>query len=308
MPDDSEQLPEPDDELEPFQETPLDDTAPADNPIPPADEMDPPSNAEIDGKITPMTAGSVNDELRALIEQVREDFTQTIEAQAREIEELKTSLSEAANLEDFRAEIVRINSDLDNLRQLADSANEDSHDDDPFSHDVLMGIINEGDSSDFQKFTQAAPDEDGDLQTMPGGMRDMDYIVPEEGQALFARVPAVDAGGRRVYRWYLVAASNSVAVVKVTGNRSGGGKYSGFIADLSVGTLGYTGNLGESEIGSAGETSITIINAQEMGKSTHAITAATQVTKYFIGFKMPKPDASDLPVYLINGIDLKACT
>jgi hypothetical protein len=106
------------------------------------------------------------------------------------------------------------------------------------------------------------------------------------------------------------APPNDLFIVKVTGNRTGGGQYAGKIVRAATSTLSYTGNLSASEIADdTGAPDCTIINPHEQSQSTHAITASTQICSYFTAVKTGQVDESGLPVLrIIDGFDMKSCS
>lgn len=109
---------------------------------------------------------------------------------------------------------------------------------------------------------------------------------------------------------YLEIGSVGTTLVKVTGNLSGGGKYSGTIWKQPVATtVANTGNLTEAEIGQVGD-SVMILNAAEVGLTTHALTAGTAKIKIFQAHLSTavSTDATPLPVYIITGVDIEVCT
>lgn len=98
-------------------------------------------------------------------------------------------------------------------------------------------------------------------------------------------------------------------IVKVTGNRTGGGKYAGKIVRAVTATLSYSGNLAASDIADdADAPDCTLINPHEQGQSTHALTASPQTCVYYTAARTWQLDEDDLPVLrIIDGFDAKAC-
>lgn len=101
----------------------------------------------------------------------------------------------------------------------------------------------------------------------------------------------------------------STTLVKVTGNLTGGGKYSGVLwAQPSATTVASTGNLTEAEIGQT-SAQVMILNAAEVGQSTHDLTAGTPKVSIFQAHLSTavSTDATPKPIYVIVGIDWENC-
>ncbi len=100
--------------------------------------------------------------------------------------------------------------------------------------------------------------------------------------------------------------------VKVVSNATGGGKYLGPILNsFEMAQVAETGNLAETELG--GVPTVTnlyalILNAAEVGQSTHDLTAGTPVAKVFIGYLLPRRSTTDRLVVVISGYDWLACS
>lgn len=100
--------------------------------------------------------------------------------------------------------------------------------------------------------------------------------------------------------------------VKVNANAAGGGKYLGWlVTSQAAAKVTETGNLAETELGTI-PTDTTkyclILNAAEVGQSTHDLTAGTPVAKVFIGYLLPRRSTTDRLVVVVNAFDWKACT
>jgi hypothetical protein len=101
---------------------------------------------------------------------------------------------------------------------------------------------------------------------------------------------------------------SSVVLVKVTGNASGGGKYLGRIVKDTGSPATETGNLAETDFGELPATdNALILNAQEVGKSTHDLTTGTPVSKIHVGMIRGKT-SDDKIIVAINGDDWEACS
>ncbi len=102
-----------------------------------------------------------------------------------------------------------------------------------------------------------------------------------------------------------------VVRVKVVSAASGGGKYNGRILTSNETAVAATGTLAETDLGDVPTSNdCLVLNAAEVGKSTHDLTTGTPVAKVFIGFKLAVPSTASppLPVIVINGIDWENCT
>jgi hypothetical protein len=111
---------------------------------------------------------------------------------------------------------------------------------------------------------------------------------------LLARIPKV--GG-------------STTLVKVTGDGSGGGKYTGVIWTTPAAlSLTESGDLTEAEVGQTGE-EVFIVSTSEVGESTHALTEGTPKTKIFLAHEMTGvvADPSGKRVFAIVGFDWQDC-
>lgn len=96
-------------------------------------------------------------------------------------------------------------------------------------------------------------------------------------------------------------------LVKVGAAASGGGKYTGNLWTPATAAIFLTGNLTEAELGVVGD-AIYILNAAEVGQSTHALTAGTPVAKIFPAVLLPAVASDGKAVYFINGYDREICT
>lgn len=100
-----------------------------------------------------------------------------------------------------------------------------------------------------------------------------------------------------------------IVLIKIIGNRTGGGKYSAQIVRKPVTAVSYTGNLTASDIADT-TTAIdcTAINPHEESQSTHSLTASTVTCHYYAGELTGQVDEAGLPVVrIIGGIDLEGC-
>jgi hypothetical protein len=98
-------------------------------------------------------------------------------------------------------------------------------------------------------------------------------------------------------------------IVKVTGDASGGGKYTGVLMyQTATGTIPVTGNLSETEIGAVQAVTVTVLNIPELGAATHDLTSGTPKNKYFHAIRSPRRASDDTIVFIINGLDWEACT
>jgi hypothetical protein len=94
-----------------------------------------------------------------------------------------------------------------------------------------------------------------------------------------------------------------------TGNRNCGGSYSAVLvtnnsSEFNTGASSFSA----SDIGTDGTDEITLVNLQEQGKTTHALTAGTPVCTRYAAWPAGRIDSGGKAVYYTNGIDLKACT
>lgn len=112
-----------------------------------------------------------------------------------------------------------------------------------------------------------------------------------------------------VPRWLIQTSGiGGVERVRVLGNASGGGKYSGAIVQIPVAAISQAGDLVDSDLGS-NSISVLILNAAEVGQSTHDLTADTQIQKTFIAVYLGmSADDPSQPVYQINGFDWAECS
>ena len=102
-------------------------------------------------------------------------------------------------------------------------------------------------------------------------------------------------------------AHNRIVLVKVLGAASGGGKYEGRIV-LPRSSAVATGNLTEDDFGQiGGDDDSLVLNAQEVGKSTHDLTSVTPVSKIHLGFVCGVTDDGKSFV-AINADDWEDCT
>lgn len=100
-------------------------------------------------------------------------------------------------------------------------------------------------------------------------------------------------------------AVNRVSRIRVAGNASGGGKYTGYTVAAPSSAIAATGNLADTDLGANTSTAVLIVNAAEAGQSTHVLTVAPVTQKTFIAFYLGMSgDATPIPVYMINGFDL----
>lgn len=107
---------------------------------------------------------------------------------------------------------------------------------------------------------------------------------------------------------YVISSVRQSVAVHVTGSASGGGKYAGKIVNANSSAVSASGNLTGSDIGADGANCL-ILNAQEVGQSTHDLTASPVNVAYFIGtITGYTTDTPAKPVVTINGIDWENCS
>jgi hypothetical protein len=96
--------------------------------------------------------------------------------------------------------------------------------------------------------------------------------------------------------------------VKVTGNASGGGKYTGRILNPPASSVSATGDLAAIDLGDdPGADNALVLNAQEVGQSTHDLTSGTPKVTIFLGmFYGFSADGKYL--VMVNGSDWEACS
>jgi hypothetical protein len=116
-----------------------------------------------------------------------------------------------------------------------------------------------------------------------------------------------DRGDPYPVHHYVFHASPQLVFVKVTGNETGGGKYVGKVWNPVKNNVSATGNLTEAEIGTSGA-DCRILNAAEVGQSTHDLTSGTPKSKIFPGMVLRVNDDDLKLVVVINGRDWEACT
>jgi hypothetical protein len=98
-------------------------------------------------------------------------------------------------------------------------------------------------------------------------------------------------------------------IVKVTGNASGGGKYTGVLMyQTATGTIPVTGNLAETEIGAVQAVPVTILNLAEQGLATHRLTTGTPQNKHYPAIRSSRRASDDTIVFLINAVDVEVCS
>lgn len=71
------------------------------------------------------------------------------------------------------------------------------------------------------------------------------------------------------------AASSPVKLLRVTGNETGGGKYTAVILDAPASDVAATGDLSAADMGVAGET-VRFCNGYEVGASTHDLSSSVK--------------------------------
>lgn len=98
------------------------------------------------------------------------------------------------------------------------------------------------------------------------------------------------------------------ALVKVTGNASGGGKYTGTYWDPPAVGAAASGNLTEAELGTASpDPAIRILNVREVGLATHDLSNAGFLPLVFVG-EYRGVAADGVHVYVIDGRQSEDCT
>jgi len=138
-------------------------------------------------------------------------------------------------------------------------------------------------------------------------------VTVKPTQAAWRRVSAAvrahekqPRGSMGAIRKKIFAAPKTAITFKITGDASGGGKYYGRSFTGAIGTAA-TGNLAESDLGTlATADNLLIFNLQELGQSTHELTAGTPKVKYFTGHIKGKAEDGKTLVWF-NGIDAGEC-
>jgi hypothetical protein len=101
-----------------------------------------------------------------------------------------------------------------------------------------------------------------------------------------------------------------VVLLKITGNATGGGRYTARVWELPTGTITTpTGNLAVADLGTdPGADDAVAWSLPEITRSTHDLTnAANTAQKYFLGLKIgTQSDGKD--VYLIGGFWWEDCS
>jgi hypothetical protein len=95
-------------------------------------------------------------------------------------------------------------------------------------------------------------------------------------------------------------------VVRIGGNATGGGWYTGNILKSPTADPDPNTTLGDDDIGIVGPACY-IANAQERGQATHELTTGSPVSKDYPGIIQARR-VDDMPVVVINGIDSMECT
>jgi hypothetical protein len=121
-------------------------------------------------------------------------------------------------------------------------------------------------------------------------------------------VEGIPRGSQGAVRKKIFPAGTSAFIrVRVTGNATGGGKYVGHVVNAPA-SIAVTGNLADSDLGTNQTDEIVIINAAEVGQSTHDLTAATVRQKTFLAtFLCMTTEATPRRAYMINGFDIEDC-
>jgi len=98
-----------------------------------------------------------------------------------------------------------------------------------------------------------------------------------------------------------------IVTVKVTGNASGGGKYTGRILLPTESDVSASGDMGDSELGilPAADNAL-VLNLQERALSTHALTTGSHDVNHFIG-RVERINSDGTYVVHINGIPPYDC-
>jgi hypothetical protein len=102
-------------------------------------------------------------------------------------------------------------------------------------------------------------------------------------------------------------------LVKITGNETGGGKYTGVLWNRPTVNIPATGNLTEAEIGSANvdgegeDIPVRIVNTREAGAgNTHDLQDSSYRPVIFPAVYL-KTAEDGVPVYMIDGLQWKDC-
>lgn len=93
--------------------------------------------------------------------------------------------------------------------------------------------------------------------------------------------------------------------VKVTGSASGGGKYTGTLWTPPTSDVASTGDLAESELGTAGA-SVLILNRREVGKTGHILASSGYLPLVFEAVYL-RTNSDGTEVYSIDGAQHKDC-
>src|SRR5688500_8962620 len=113
--------------------------------------------------------------------------------------------------------------------------------------------------------------EQGHNFTADGARRIVDAVRAVEAEA----VPTGQRRGR-------APPKIGPVLVRITGNESGGGKYTGTLWTPPASDVAATGNLTEAECGVAGVT-VRVINLREVGLATHDLASASFLPLIFPG-------------------------
>ena len=103
--------------------------------------------------------------------------------------------------------------------------------------------------------------------------------------------------------------SDDWRLLDLTGNRTCGGTYSAFVVALSSDEFNTgSATFDDSDIGTNGADEVTVINLNERGQTTHALTAGTPIAHQFWGRLAPFVDDAGRSVYLVNAFNTKECS
>lgn len=102
-----------------------------------------------------------------------------------------------------------------------------------------------------------------------------------------------------------MAVNGSGWLVKITGNATGGGKYTGTIWKMGSGDVATTGNLAEGDLGTTGDSCL-ILNVREVGQSTHDLQSSSYLP-LIVPAVLVRVNADGTKVFAINTDQWEDC-
>lgn len=108
------------------------------------------------------------------------------------------------------------------------------------------------------------------------------------------------------HRWPIPTSQPSTILVKITGNATGGGKYTGIVFTTPAAMAVETGDLSEADLGQASGQVALILNVREVGKTTHDLTAGDYLPLVFVGKKLGV-NASGSVVVAVDVVQQEDC-